>query len=362
MQLAASTLDPGQLHAPVFLLRGEDEVLLADTAVELVHALVGDGDRSLLVEELDGERYERDGEAHLGPLVDAAQTPPFLTDRRIVVGRQLGSFGSADAVAPLVEYLGTPLDTTSLVLVWERSAKAGAQMKAPPKKLLDAVKAAGGVILVTDPGSGKDRTAWLTEHLRHAPVKLDAAAQKVVLDRIGEDAGLLVGLLPTLASVYGEGARLTADDVWPYLGVEGSVRPFDLTDAIDRGDVADALDKLHRLLDGGGWHPLQVMATLHNHYGRMLALDGSGAADERAAAELLGMKGSTFPARKALDQSRRLGPERLAEFVGLLAQADLDLRGAKAWPPELVVEVLVARLAGRTPAGRRGAGAARARR
>lgn len=361
MQLAASTIDPGQLHAPVFLLRGEDEVLLADTAVELVHALVGDGDRSLLVEELDATRYERDGEEQLGPLVDAAQTPPFLTDRRIVVGRQLGGFGTAAAVAPLVEYLAAPLETTSLVLVWERAQRSGAQLKAPPRKLLDAVKAAGGVILVTDPGTGKDRTAWLADHLRHAPVRLDADAQKAVLDRIGDDVGLLVGLLPTLTSVYGEGARLTADEVLPYLGAEGSVRPFDLTDAIDRGDVPDALDKLHRLLDSGGWHPLQVLATLHNHVGRMLALDGSGVADERAAAELLGLKGSTFPARKALDQSRRLGSERLADFIGLLAAADLDVRGAKAWPPELVVEVLVARLAGRTPAVR-GRGATRARR
>jgi DNA polymerase-3 subunit delta len=166
-----------------------------------------------------------------------------------------------------------------------------------------------------------------------------------------------------LASVYGEGVKLSADDVLPYLGVEGSVRPFDLTDAIDRGDVPGALDNLHRLLDGGGWHPLQVMATLGNHYGRMLALDGSGAGDERAAAELLGMKGSTYPARKALDGARKLGTDRLREFTALLAQADLDLRGAKAWPPELVVEVLVARLAGRTPSGRRsGAGAGRGRR
>ena len=31
--------------------------------------------------------------------------------------------------------------------------------------------------------------------------------------------------------------------------------------------------------------------------------------------------------------------------VGLLAGADLDLRGKQAWPDELVMEVLVARLA-----------------
>ena len=30
--------------------------------------------------------------------------------------------------------------------------------------------------------------------------------------------------------------------------------------------------------------------------------------------------------------------------VALLAQADLDLKGAKEWPEELVAEVLVARL------------------
>ena len=57
------------------------------------------------------------------------------------------------------------------------------------------------------------------------------------------------------------------------------------------------------------------------------------------------MKGSTFPAKKALAQSKRLGSQKLKTAYGLLADADLALRGAKAWPPELVMEVLVARLA-----------------
>ena len=52
-----------------------------------------------------------------------------------------------------------------------------------------------------------------------------------------------------------------------------------------------------------------------------------------------------FPASKALRQSRRLGGERIAEAVALLATADLDLRGAREWDDRLVMEVLVARLA-----------------
>ncbi|MGH9261552.1 MAG: hypothetical protein ACRD08_16935, partial [Acidimicrobiales bacterium] len=57
------------------------------------------------------------------------------------------------------------------------------------------------------------------------------------------------------------------------------------------------------------------------------------------------LRGSTFPARKALSQARKLGHDRVVRAIDLLAVADLDLRGGKAWPDDLVLEVLVARLA-----------------
>lgn len=336
------------LDAPAYLVKGDDEVLLHETVRALVHALVGGGDRALMVDELDLTRYEVDGQVQAGPIVDAAQTPPFLTDRRVVVARQCAVFTTADAVAPLVGYLARPLATTSLVLVWERPPRPGARLGRVPAKLVDALKR-GGVVLDAAAGTGRAREQWFDDQLRSAGVRLDAAARQAVVERIGEDSGLLVGLLSTLVAAFGPGRALGLDDVRPYLGQEGGVKPFELTDAIDRGDVTGALDRLQRLLEGGGWHPLQVMATLTSHVLRMMALDGAGVGDERAAAELLGLKGSTFPARKALQQGRRLGTDRLRELTVLLAQADLDLRGGRAWPPELVVEVLVARLASRTP-------------
>lgn len=341
------------LSAPIYLLKGEDEVLLSDSFVELVHALVGDGDRTLMVEELDASRYESEaGDYQIGPLVDAAQTPPFLTDRRIVVGRHGAVFAKKDQVAPLVAYLDDPLDTTVVVLVWEKGPKSGAQRGAIPKDLNDAIKKSGGVVFDTGaPTQARARADWLDEHLKDAPVKLDASARKAIEAQIGEDVGRLVGLLPLLAGVYGDGAKLSAADLEGYLGAETGARSFDLTDAIDAGDTATAIDKLHRMLSGGAVHPLVILASLTNHYTRMLTLDGSGVASEEQAAALLGIKpkASTYPAKKALAQARKLGSERLAEFIGLIAQADLDLKGAKAWPPELVVEVLVARLAVRSP-------------
>ncbi len=49
--------------------------------------------------------------------------------------------------------------------------------------------------------------------------------------------------------------------------------------------------------DGGGErHPLQILATLSGHYSRVLRLSGSDVTDEKSAAALLGLRGSTFPA------------------------------------------------------------------
>ena len=319
------------MTAPVTLVRGDDPSLVRDAVRRLVDEAVGDGDRALLVDEFSGEEYE------CGAVADAARTPPFLTERRIVVARDLHRF-KADELAPLVSYLGDPLETTELVLVWEQGAV--------PKGLLDAVKKLGGAHVDTSPGrNARDQRTWLTERIGESGVHLDKAAVDLVATTLGEDLDRLGGLLGTLRSTYGDGARLGPDDVEPYLGGAGGVAPWELTDAIDRGDIGGAVERLHRLLGGGERHPMVVLATLHNHVSRLLALDGAGVRGDKEAAALLGMKGSTFPAKKALDQSRRLGPAKVARAVELVAQADLDLRGVKDWPSELVLEVLVARLA-----------------
>lgn len=315
---------------PVYLVRGQDPIAVGDAVRTLVTDLVGTGDASLVVEEIAADQEDA-----ARAIVDAAQTPPFLTDRRVVVARDVGRFATAEA-APIVAYLADPLPTSVVVLV-----AGGGQMARP---LVDAVKKAGHVIDADVP-SGRGRTTWLAARLKDGPVRVDAAAASAIGEHLGEDASRLPGILETLASAYGVGARLTVEDVAPFLGQAGSVAPWELTDAIDRGDTAGALGHLRRLL-GGGRHPLVITASLHTHYARMLRLDGApGAVDEASAAAALGMTGSTFPARKALSQARRLGTAGIGRAILLLAEADLALKGTVDWPPELILEVLVARLA-----------------
>ena len=338
------------LSAPVFLVKGSDEVILGDEVSSLIQQLVGDGDRTLLLAELSITDHSlEDGGYTIGPVVDASQTFPFLSDRRVVLVRNAAVFSTKDACVPLVQYLEDPLETTSLVLVWEKDPRPNKQSKTPavPKSLADAVASCGGVVIDTSPGTGKAQGGWLDERITASSLKLDPAARRSLVDHLGSDVGRLPALLEMLESVFGAGTKVSAPDIEPYLGVSGDVAPWDLTDAIDSGDVSGSLDILQRMTIGGGRHPLQILATLSNHYLKMIRLDDPDIRGDTQAADVLGMKGSTFPAKKALDGARRLGSDRLADVAALLAQADLDLHGAKAWPPELVIEVLVARLAGR---------------
>lgn len=328
----------------VLMIKGDDSTLVSQAVQDAVRQMLGGGDRSLMVEEVGEEHYVRDGaEPDLTPLVNAAHTPPFLTEKRIVVGRHLGLFTRAEQVASVVRWLEHPLDTTDLVLVWEK-ASSSTRLGAMPKALKDAVVKAGGTEIDASP-AGKGRRALLDRQMAEAPVRLDASARALVADRLGDDVGRLRQIIEALVSTFGDGAALGSNEVEPFLGEAADVPPWELTDALDQGDIATALNRLHRMMSGGDRHPLQVLATLHGHYQRALAIDGAPVTDERGAADLLGIKGSTFPAKKALALSRRLGSDRVRQSILLLAEADLALRGASAVEPEAVMEVLVARLA-----------------
>ena len=326
--------EPGDdLPRCAYLVTGEDPGLVSQELSALLNELT---DMRVVAGAIVEEYTQatRDEPVPLGAILDACRTPPFFTDRRLIVVRD-GAFLDAQQVKEVIAYLKEPLDTTVLILV-----VVGRSAPAALRKAFDGV----GRVIDAQPGSNtRSRDQWFVDHLARAAVRLDGAASELLKNHLGEDIARLEGILGALSATYGPGAMIRRDDLAPFLGHEGSVAPWELTDAIDSGDIQKALHTLARMLDSKERHPLQVMATLHRHIGAMLRLDGEDSFGPNEAAAATGM--SSYPAGKALQQSRRLGHEGVARSLQLLAEADLDLRGRIAWPDDLVMEVLVARLA-----------------
>jgi DNA polymerase III subunit delta len=310
---------------------GEDAALLGQRVADLVNELVGAADRSLVLEDFAGEDLD------VAAVAGACRTPPFLSDRRVVVLREAGRF-TLDQLQPLLSYLEEPLATTKLVV-----AGGGGTV---PARFANAFKALPGTAVISTDVSGREAHNWVSERLARAPIKLAPGTAALVESHLGEDLARLGALLATLEAAYGQGATIGPEELEPYLGQPGSVPPWELTDAIDRGEPEIALTVLHRLMDAGARHPLVVLAILHRHFGNVLRVQSPEVASESQAAEALGIaRGrSTFPARKALDAARRLGPRGAGDAITALADAELVLKGKLDWEPEVVLEVLVARL------------------
>jgi DNA polymerase III subunit delta len=319
-----------------YVVHGEDAGLVSQELSELLAALTSLDDDGVTPLEEYGEIARQDPAAEafaLGPVLDACRTPPLFSARRVVVVRDLALLDAAQ-LKEIAAYVEAPADTAVLVL-----ASPG---KKAPAAITKAVGANGRVIDPSPPTGARARSDWFAQRIKSSPVRPDHAALELLEEHLGEDLARLDGILTTLEAAYGAQSKVSVDDITPFLGSEGSVAPWELTDAIDVGDVDKALRALGRLLGPGMRSPFQVLATLHRHFGAMLRLDGSGASTDKDAADLTGM--NPFPAGKALRNSRRLGHDKIARAIALLADADVAMRGESGWPDHVVMEVLVARL------------------
>ena len=129
-------------------------------------------------------------------VVNAAQSPPFVTATRVVVVRDYEQLTAGEA-EPIVSVLDDLLETTTLVFV-----SGGGRA---PKNLADALKAATPV--GTD--SEKTHDVLAAELKRHGlTFRNDASA--LVIEHLGDDAGRVSGFLDVVGSMFGADATVTA--------------------------------------------------------------------------------------------------------------------------------------------------------
>ena len=133
------------------LLTGDDESILRAAVVDLVDELVGDGDRSMMVDEFDGDDYEL--RPWSTPRRPRRSSPSDASCSPAASGRFI-----ADEVAPLVAYVGDPLDTTDLVLV----AGGGRQVEEAHRRRQGGRR---GQVNTSPPTSAKDGRPGSRPHL-----------------------------------------------------------------------------------------------------------------------------------------------------------------------------------------------------
>jgi DNA polymerase-3 subunit delta len=286
-------------------------------------------------------------ESTISLVIEALNTPPFLVERRVVVVRDAQLLVSEE-VASLVQWMASPAPATTLIvaLVGTKSHRL--------------VKAADHVVEVNVGTRVGERVAFVKEKMTQYGVVMNHAVAQQLAEQVGDDVARVDALARTLSSIYGS-APLNFDQLKMYLGDAGDLPAWDLSDAIDAGDVARAMSVARRMLESRRRAGLQIVSLLQRHYLNIARLEGSLVTTKEEAAALLSI--NAYPAGKALQVANRLGAKRVTTAVHWITEADLALKGAVSFGgrdlesdmdvTELtVIEVLVARLA-RLSAGAR---------
>jgi DNA polymerase-3 subunit delta len=195
-------------------------------------------------------------------LIAAAADLPLFGGRRLLVLRGLG-----EAPAKTVEGLRTaidrarahpgvwPAESTTVALV---AATAGPRRGGPPRIVGDAEH------VEARPPAGRMVPAWLRERARRIGLDLTPDAAELLVTLSGEDLGRLSGELEKAAVYVGADGRVTPE-VIRALSADSRVSQYwELAQALERGDPAEALRVLERLLRSGD-EPVAILAQITAH-------------------------------------------------------------------------------------------------
>jgi DNA polymerase-3 subunit delta len=317
------------------LITGSDPALRSRSYTDVVDSMVGDTAQSLVVTQLSGSVTAKE-------LHEALTQESFFGPAIVVI--KDGALLAKPTLEVLVEWLADRGRGGRCVVLFAAGV---------PSAVKKAAQTGGAVIIDSDPGRNSGaKLANAKQLVARGGLTLTPGALAGLAEAVGEEQGRIPAIVDLLVATYGQNGILDEGDLAGMMGAPGGVPPWELTDAIDAGLGGEALTVLARMIESGRV-PLAVLATLSAHYERMFRLAGMGIGDVGGAAAFLGLKGSTYPASKALGGIRLYGEDGLGAMVLAIANAGVDLKGGSGWPGQLVMEVLVARLA---------AGAKRARR
>ncbi len=264
---------------PVYLIVGDDEAEMSRLAGEL-SALVEDELRAFNLERL----YAGEKAGSPASIVESARTLPMMGDRRVVVvlraerilkpkrkGKPADSEEPDDDGEPAGEsdaldaYVKRPEPRTTLVLVAADVDRSRRLFKSVQKHAtivecwgLKGAKDTRGLDLRQ---VARTAQALVTQAVADAGQRIDPAAARLIAARAGTDITTLRGDLDRLLLYAAGKPSIDENDVREVVSAETAQDDWAVTNAIQRGDTAEALRQLGLSIESGGV-PYMILGQL----------------------------------------------------------------------------------------------------
>jgi DNA polymerase-3 subunit delta len=312
-----------------------DEELLRSEAVSSLRARMAEEDLGdLNTSSLDGR------DLPLEELINACNTLPFLTQRRMVIVHDMLSrydrAGAAQEAQRLADYLPNMPETTRLVFV-----QAGALAK--NNLLLAKAQGMPGAVIreyaQLAPRSDELRR-WVAQRARTHGVAIESQAVALLIELVGNNLRAIDQELAKLAGRAAYAGSVRAEDVRALVSVWPQTDIFGMVDALGLGDHRTALKLFHTLLDGDA-QPLYLLTMVARQLRLILAAKDLQE-NEGLASAAIGKRLSLarFVVDKLLRQAALFSFDDLAGLMERTVEVDQGIKTGQI-EPVLALEMLI---------------------
>lgn len=317
---------------PLYLIAGTDEAKIDATRSRLRSRAEGDGGVAALEVFEPGEgRGAPDHEAVLAaiPAMSLTESRRYL----LVDGVERWRDRQIEPVAAALAEL--PPDLT-LVLIARGKA---------PAKLLRAVKAEKGEVHQFEAPKAREIPRALVADAQRLGFRLDPAAARIMVERMGTNSLRLRHELERLALWAGEGGEVSAEDLAAMISDTSETAVWSLSDALLERDAADALWIAERLIAQGE----NVTGLIYGLASRLRkACTAAAQLEEGAPAKQvessLGMH--PYAAKQLVSRLQETSLEQLHDATVVLADLEVWCRGGADYGDELALTLALRKAAG----------------
>ena len=270
-------------------------------------------------------------------VIDASQTIPFMSDKRLLIIKDSGLFkagrkNDSEAIANMVENLP---ESTCVVFSEEEVDKR--------LRLFKAVAKCGYAALCAAP-QGNELYLWAEKTLAKKKIKMDRAQTLFFFKTVGYSMENASAELNKLINYKGENSVVENADIEKVCIKAMDAHIFDLVVAIGKRDTGRAI-KIYRGLIALKEQPVGILAMIARQFRLMIQAGGltNSGKSQREICDLMGQK--DFVVKMALNQSRNFTPDILKAAFKDCLNTDYGIKSGLL-EGETAVELLIVKYSG----------------
>ena len=310
----------------VYLLYGEESYLVRYYANLFAERLLTD--TMMNHDVFEGKDFEA------GELIDAAETLPFLSERRLVHVKDSGllTTGRKDNTEALAKYLPTIPESTIMIFVETAVDKRN--------RLYKQIASQGRVVECQTPGEA-ELIRWVTNIFKKKKKVIQPQTAKLLLANVPKGMDSIYGEADKLGDFVGERAAIEPEDILAICTRSLESRIFDLVGALCGGETKKALTQYHNMLSAKE-QPLMVLAMMARQF--RMVLQCMVCAEKRMSqpqiVQTLGLR--DYIVRECLKQAKNFTTNRLLEALYDCQDTDIRIKTGRI-SGELGIELLIVR-------------------